>query len=412
MAEFKIVTRKELTDNESVADVYISIAHNGATRYLKTQYKVNKKGIKTTINRLGKKKQEVKDAFVFRNCMEIIDNYQTKCNRIKGINRLDCTEIVKILSTDKKEISFTDFARSQIEQMKKDNRTGAANNYTYALKSLSSFLAKADIMFSDITSRDIKNWIESLKETHRAKNMYPTAIKALFKIGADNYNDYDREIILIPNDPFRGVKIPRAEQPDKKAIEAEDIKMFFYKAKVKRTSRSSNYNETAQQMTYDVCKLIFFLAGINAADLYDLEQDSLKGWKLCYNRKKTRDRRLDKSYIEITVPEEIRGLFNTYKGKKKLFYFSERYNTSNSFAKYLDYSLKEICEQSEIKPITTYTFRHSFATIARNDCGVSLEDIAFCLNHTSAHKITDGYIKKDFSKIDEINNKVLRYVFD
>lgn len=412
MAEFKIIIRKELVDNTSVADVYISVAHNGATRYIKTQYKVNKKGVKSTINRLGKIKQEVKDAFVYRNCMEIIDSYQTKSNRIKGLDRLTCNELIEILSSDKESISFTEYANTQISKMKNEDRAGAANNYHYALKSLSSFFNKEDILFTDITSKDIKSWIESLKDTNRAKNMYPTAIKALFKLGADHYNDYDREIIVIGNDPFRGVKIPRAEQPEKKAIEAKEIKAFFQNAIFKNKSKSLNYKETAQQMTFDVCKLIFFLAGINAADLYDLDKDALKdGWKLCYNRKKTRSRRLDKSYIEITVPEEIRELFQRYKGKGKLFYFSERYNTPNAFAKYLDYSLKDICKQSNIPPITTYTFRHSFATIARNDCGISLEDIAFCLNHTPTHKITDGYIKKDFSRIDEINRKVIEFVF-
>lgn len=412
MADFSIVTRKMLVDSKDLADVYISVAHNGATRYIKTQYKVNKKGVKETINRLGKIKQEVKDAFVYRSCMNIIDDYQTRCNRLKDANKLTCNELIDILSSNQEDISFSEFARDQINRMINENRDGAANNYNYALKSLSSFLNKENILFSQITSKYIKSWIESLKDTNRAKNMYPTAIKALFKLGADHYNDYDREIIVIGNDPFRGVKIPRSEQPEKKAIEAKEIKSFFASSIIKEKSKSINYNETAQRMALDVCRMIFFLAGINAADLYDLETNCLKDWTLCYNRKKTRNRRLDKSYIEITVPEEIRDLFEKYKGKKKLFYFSERYNTPNAFVKYIDYALSDICKQNSINPITTYTFRHSWATIARNKCNVSLEDVAFCLNHTSAHKITDGYIEKDFSKIDRVNKKVIEYVFN
>lgn len=413
MAEFNIITRKALIDNTSVADVYISIAHNGATRYIKTQYKVNKKGVKDSINRLGKIKQEIKDAFVYRNCMGIIDEYQTRCNHIKGLNKLSCNELINILVSNQEDISFTDFAQGQINKMINEDRAGAANNYQYALKSFSSFLDKDNILFSEITSKDVKKWIESLKNTNRAKNMYPTAIKALFKAGADHYNDYDRDIITIGNDPFRGVKIPRSEQPEKKAIEANEIKMFFQSPIIKERSKSLNYKETAQRMAFDVCKLIFFLAGINAADLYDMEKESLKDdWTLCYNRKKTRNRRIDKSYIEITVPKDIRYLFDIYKGKKKLFYFSERYNNQNAFVKYLDYEIKDICKQNKLRPITTYTFRHSWATIARNKCNTSIEDIAFCLNHTSAHKITDGYIEKDFSKVDKINRKVIKYVFN
>ena len=33
------------------------------------------------------------------------------------------------------------------------------------------------------------------------------------------------------------------------------------------------------------------------------------------------------------------------------------------------------------------------------------------LNHASAHRVTEGYIKKDFSPIDKLNLKVIDNVF-
>ena len=43
--------------------------------------------------------------------------------------------------------------------------------------------------------------------------------------------------------------------------------------------------------------MLFCLAGMNAADLYDLKKTSLKkDWTLCYNRKKTRGRSNTRSY--------------------------------------------------------------------------------------------------------------------
>jgi len=56
--------------------------------------------------------------------------------------------------------------------------------------------------------------------------------------------------------------------------------------------------------------------------------------------------------------------------------------------------------------ISTYYARHSWATIARNDCNVSKSDIAECLNH-STNTITDIYIKKDWKTIDNANKKVI-----
>ena len=62
-------------------------------------------------------------------------------------------------------------------------------------------------------------------------------------------------------------------------------------------------------------------------------------------------------------------------------------------------------------PLSTYVFRHSWATIAQNDCGASTELVAFSLNHASAHKVTEGYIRKSYDPIDKLNEKVITKVF-
>ena len=74
--------------------------------------------------------------------------------------------------------------------------------------------------------------------------------------------------------------------------------------------------------------------------------------------------------------------------------------------------LKHICEAIGIPAITFYAARHSFATIARNDCDVSVDDVAFCLTHSSGHNITDMYIKPDYSRTDKVIQKVIDFVFN
>ena len=64
-----------------------------------------------------------------------------------------------------------------------------------------------------------------------------------------------------------------------------------------------------------------------------------------------------------------------------------------------------------IDRLTTYFFRHSWATIAQNNCGASIEQVAMALVHASDHKITERYIRKDYTKIDELNQKVMEKVF-
>jgi hypothetical protein len=47
--------------------------------------------------------------------------------------------------------------------------------------------------------------------------------------------------------------------------------------------------------------------------------------------------------------------------------------------------------------LSTYYARHSWATIARNQCKIPKLDVAECLNHSdSKTKITDIYIEKDW----------------
>jgi len=59
---------------------------------------------------------------------------------------------------------------------------------------------------------------------------------------------------------------------------------------------------------------------------------------------------------------------------------------------------------------TLHYARHSWATIARNDCNISKSDIAECLNHAT-NTITDIYIKKDWKTIDAANRRVIDFVF-
>ena len=161
----------------------------------------------------------------------------------------------------------------------------------------------------------------------------------------------------------------------------------------------------------DVALLSFCMAGMNTADLYFMKKENLKKWKLFYNRHKTETERDDSAYIEITVPEMIRPLFEKYKGIKQLFNFSEMYKNNDDFNKYVNKGLKDLCKIAEVEDVSTYTFRHSWATIAQNECGASTEQVGFALNHASAHRVTEGYIKKNFSPIDVLNEKVINCVF-
>jgi integrase len=71
----------------------------------------------------------------------------------------------------------------------------------------------------------------------------------------------------------------------------------------------------------------------------------------------------------------------------------------------------EIVKAMRLQDFSFYSARHSWATIARNDLNIDKWTIHEGLNHVdNATKITDVYIKRDFTRINEANFKVIEYV--
>ena len=62
------------------------------------------------------------------------------------------------------------------------------------------------------------------------------------------------------------------------------------------------------------------------------------------------------------------------------------------------------------QPITFHWCRHTWATIAYNECGISEDIIAQALGHASSHTTTSIYINRNAKLVDDANRKVLDWV--
>ena len=399
MATFKPCIRSVRDDG--FAQAYIRISHKSATDYIKTDYWVEaKKGIKDG---------EIVDRYVLTECLIIIKDY---INKLNGVNIKGWTvqKVKQHLLMDSSGISFTDFSEIYIkrEMLNKNDPSkryspGSAANYQTSVNSLKKFLKKDDLTFKDLSTKSIGKWIESLNGMKRAKSMYPQSIKTIFDAGLIEYNDYDNEIMLIKNNPFKANKVPSQDKSSpKRNIDRDLLKKILF----------SDVKGEKSIMARDVAFMSFCLAGINTVDLYLMKKENFRQKKLCHNRKKTMDERPDGAYFEITVPEMILPLFEKHKGEEALFNFPEKYYSAKEFNKAVNEGLKQISEQLGIEDTTSYTFRKTWSSMAQNDCGASTELVAFCLNHASAHRVTDGYIEKDFSPVDKMNKKVIDFVFN
>jgi integrase len=71
----------------------------------------------------------------------------------------------------------------------------------------------------------------------------------------------------------------------------------------------------------------------------------------------------------------------------------------------------EVVKVMRLQNFSFYSARHSWATIAHNDLRIDKWTVHEGLNHVdNATKITDVYIKRDFTRINEANFKVIEYV--
>lgn len=206
--------------------------------------------------------------------------------------------------------------------------------------SLEKYAGTDNIMFSKLTTQFIQGWINSLSGTNRAKEMYPICIRMIYNAALEEYNDYDKNIIRIKLQPFRKITIPKADVPEKRALDISILRKFF-QGIVPETKLKASLPELSR----DVAEMVFCLAGMNTVDLFELKKENLKGDLLCYHRQKTKKFRKDGAYMEIKIPARLFPLFEKYKSKTGyLLNFSERYQDSNSFNINVNSGLKPYCK--------------------------------------------------------------------
>jgi hypothetical protein len=188
---------------------------------------------------------------------------------------------------------------------------------------------------------------------------------------------------------------------------------------------------STQNLARDIFLLSFMTMGTNLADLFYAEAPT--DGVLAYERLKTCDQRPDRALININIHPLAQAIIDRNKGRNgKMLNLAERFASRKychasvnlgmkKIKAYLIDSYKkehpsmsdaEIVKVMRLEDFSFYSARHSWATIARNDLRIDKWTVHEGLNHVdSATKITDVYIKRDFSRINEANFKVIEYVF-
>lgn len=209
---------------------------------------------------------------------------------------------------------------------------------------------------------------------------------------------------LTQNYPFRKFKIPR-EETRKRSLPVDDLRALM--ALDDLTPQEEEYR--------DMFLLIFYLVGINIADLAALTHDSLVDGRIEYRRAKTG------RLYSIKVEPEAQAIIDKYQGEQHLLSPFDRYSSYRDYNHRLNDALKKlgpvngkhrngVLTREPINPeLSTYWARHSWATIAAS-LDIPNETIAAALGHSYGNRVTAIYINFDEKKIDAANRSVLNLI--
>jgi integrase len=359
---------------------------------------------------------EIKDQFILERTNSTIREYE---RYLISYSTLELASMpVEVLKSSLLSLSGRIDYFAFCDKLIKDNPAKTAA-LRFSLSIIKNEMGITSMSANEFTSRFIREFKQTLdtrdvitkrsdgtetrrKMSQKTKRGYLVALCSSFKRMKEYYNTefYQR----ITHDPLINVEHYKEPVTKKRSMPVEHLLLFFsYKSKLVESTRA-----------VDVMRLSFGLCGINVIDIYTMHKSCYDPItkRITYNRRKTKSIRADNALSSIRIEPEIEDVFNKYLSKSGDLLFDFGISMSpNSFSRKICMNVASVCKQLKLPSMSPYWFRHTWATIARNKCGVSKDDIDLCLNHTGNNPMADVYIDYDWSVIDRANRKVLDYVF-
>lgn len=152
----------------------------------------------------------------------------------------------------------------------------------------------------------------------------------------------------------------------------------------------------------DYFVLSFLLLGMNPVDIFNARVDDYDGKRIRYRRSKT-----GKLY-DVRVFPECAEIIERHRGRDGWLFDAHDGRTLPTFRACVDYAIKNVAP--EWKDLSMYWARHTWATIAANDCDVSQDVISHALGHSTGAAVTAIYVNFDLRKVDAANRSVIDWV--
>ncbi len=313
---------------------------------------------------------------------------------------------------------------NKINKLKENGKIGTAEWYYYSSKSLLKFINNDNILNRkkkrneispeySINTLNIKSitpdfleqyeeWLLDCGKKYTSISMFMRGLQAVLNdaitLGIITKNQY----------PFGKGKYERPEGEGRKlALDLDEINKLMNAPVV------SDYEKRSRDLFY----FSYLCYGININDLLRLKYSNIIDGEIFYFRAKTKSKSKKKTEIKAPLLPQMETIINKWGNTDRspqnfIFPFFNNTNTpieekttTKSLIKLMNDNLKAIGKRVGIDKISTYTARHSFATVLKRS-GVGVEFISESLGHSDL-KTTENYLASFGKDVRKKNSEFL-----
>lgn len=302
------------------------------------------------------------------------------------------------VAPDVPTIDFYTEASEHIAALASVGRAKSAECYRRSLKALTAFLDTTDISLDSLQYPLLLSFLESLRlrVSESTARAYLTDIRVLYNHVANRHNIF--------TNPFKQLTLARHSGRGLRALTSRQIR---------KIAALQDLPES-EQMARDLFLLSFCLCGVNMCDLFEMAPPS--DGRVEYHRQKTSRRRRDSAFVSLALHPFAQVLAERWAASpnsSSWLRFKSEYSTQSAFLKAVNTGLHAVGRRAGLPCVlTSYYARHSWASIARNECNLDIYDISQCLCHVPPGARVDFiYIKEDFFRMDRACALVIDKVF-
>lgn len=375
--------------------IRVSIAHNGTTRYIPTRFVVPtpdclKNGVVTN---------KVSNASYINQQLRAFQTRIYKAyDEIEDVECYSCSQLIQLLNDKLYSNKVKTFKDVADEWLQVKRASCAGTTFDLYKTSADTFIefAGRDFLISLLTPKKVWEYDAYLvkrKISDTTINIKMSALRGVINLAIN------RKYVSYDVNPF-----------DEYKTRNSIIRDCVVPVDVIRKIRNYKPNTFCEQRAKDCFMLSFYLAGMNLADLMELD---FSGDNVSFIRVKTIRRRTDNIKTEFTIQPEAREIINKYidKNGRLKFSLSRKDISKQTISGNISINMKVLAKSVGYDgKLIFYSARKTFAQLSFLH-NVQERVIAYCIGDSiKKNEVMSHYVSANKQLADECIRKVLDFV--